>query len=1002
QVYRNDTGAGTFVGWHGDVLFDDVALLSASMDALPEGLIVRTRQEGYSYKVAAPGASDHHLTFGPNKLYVLPQGGEYHLAAWDVDGTGATSAQDAFEAALECAIAEDVPLVLSQKEILLDGNNVFVNVTEGNRLRLRSPCGTTVRTMNMNLKFRGGGVRFSEALAADVERFGTQVTVSNTSGIKHGDLVCFKNTRARIDSNWSYPKYCVRRVQTVIDGATIELDQPLDMHFHRWEGNRNGRTVTAITQASPGVVTAAGHGLSEGDYIRLDFIEGMTELAGNVYRVGSVSGDSFDLLDEDNNPVDTSTFGSYVANSAEVFEQGQTEIEIRPRASVDLDNINFLVGVNKVAIFDIDVATGQITTAAAHGLATGDIVTFQGVEGTTELNEQDYEAVRISDTVFTLRDFDDVAISTAGMTPYVDGGYVHSSPGDYNSTIAFDYISGSVQRCSFAGAIPGWLPGTVDTARVTSSDGLDFDLCHFERGRYCPLIQGGARNTRIKRSTVSKIRHIDIAGWAQDTLIEDVTGNDTDSIIESHPCIRPVWRRIRDSVRHTLNSALDIRGVGEIVEDCKSWSTAGVSVGTQEFTPVRAYEDWVASFTRRITGFESRTGCISSGSTMPMIVERCDVPYISEGGSGALYVDEHTKWSAMPDRSVATSFAQIVMPHRIDLPKVTAYASERRTAEISGITNANPAVVTATAHGFTTGDTVLIEDVEGMIQINGETRTITVIDPDTFSFDRNATGYGAYTGGGVAWAEATIRDIADITPANPGVVTAAGHGFSDGDVVWISGASGMTGVNQAYYVVANATTNTFALFDLAGAAVDTSGFGAYTSGGKVTRQASFDAIDLATKPNVGTGRVGLTTTQLYAETAHSATTVNVPFIARFQPPGAISNENYHVQIVLKAMTRGGYAESRYNLVTEGANSAGAYNFVSLAESDGMGGASVRLKGVTYRDSSRVQDEGESNFTNSKKAEVNERWCAVGAVEVGLDSSNDHVLSLDVELDVRAV
>lgn len=1002
QVYRNDTGAGTFLGWHGDVLFDDVAGLSATTDLLPEGVIVRTRQEGYAYKTAGSGASDHHVTFGPNKVYVLPQGGEYHLAAWNVDGTGASSAQSAFEAALEQAMADDVPLVLSQKEILLDGSNIFASVPEGKRLLLRSPCGTIVRTTNANLKLRGGAARFSETLAADVARYGTQVTVSDTAGIKHGDLVYFVNTQARIDSNWNYAKYCIRRVQAVIDGTTIELDQPMDMHFHRWEGNRNGRAVTGITQANPGVVTATGFDLSEGDYIRLDFIEGMTELAGNVYRVGPVSGNSFELHDEDDTPVDTSGFGVYVADSAEVFGQGQTEIEIRPKALVDLDNINFLVGVNKVAISNFEVSTGQITTAAAHGLSTGDIINIQGVEGATELNDQDYEVVRLSDTLFTLRDFDDSAIDTMGMTAYSGGGYIHGSTGNYSSTIAFDYISGSVRRCSFTGAIPGWLPGTVDTVRVTASDGLDFDLCHFERGRYCPLIQAGSRNTKVRRSTVSKIRHIDIAGWAQDTLIEDVTGNDTDGIIESHPCIRPVWRRVRDSVRHSLNSAIDIRGVGEIVEDCKSWSTYGISVGTQEFTPVRAYEDWAASFTRRITGFESRTGCISAANVMPMIVERCDVPYISAGGTAPVYVDEHTKISAPQDRSVETAFSQIVMRHRVDLPKTTVFASERRRATVTGITQANPAVVTATAHGFETGDLITIEDVIGMTEVHGKNHTVTVIDQDSFSINRNSTGYTAYSGGGTAWADAPIRDITAITQATPGVVTAAGHGFSDGDVVWLSGVAGMTAVNQRYYVVASAATDTFALTTLDGSGVDTTGYSAYSSGGKVTRQASFDTIDLATKPNVGLGGVALTSTRLYAETAHSGTTVEVPCNLRVHAPGAVKNENYHVQAVLKAMTRGGYAESRYNVIMEERNNAAAYNFAAFAEGDGMGGASVHLKGISIRALSRVDAEGEGSTTLALRPEVNERWGIAGMIVIELDSSSDHVLSLDVELDVRTI
>ena len=73
---------------------------------------------------------------------------------------------------------------------------------------------------------------------------------------------------------------------------------------------------------------------------------------------------------------------------------------------------------------------------------------------------------------------------------------------------------------------------------------------------------------------------------------------------------------------------------------------------------------------------------------------------------------------------------------------------------ITGITRANPPVVTADGHGFTTGFNVQIQNVQGMTEINQdatEAYTITVIDANTFSLDgMNTTGFGAYTGGGTA------------------------------------------------------------------------------------------------------------------------------------------------------------------------------------------------------------------------------------------------------------
>lgn len=70
--------------------------------------------------------------------------------------------------------------------------------------------------------------------------------------------------------------------------------------------------------------------------------------------------------------------------------------------------------------------------------------------------------------------------------------------------------------------------------------------------------------------------------------------------------------------------------------------------------------------------------------------------------------------------------------------------------------------------------------------------------------------------------------ITAVTQANPAVVTAASHGFSNGDYVYISGVVGMEELNNRWFVVANQTTNTFEL-----TGVDSSGYEAYASGGEV-------------------------------------------------------------------------------------------------------------------------------------------------------------------------
>ena len=100
------------------------------------------------------------------------------------------------------------------------------------------------------------------------------------------------------------------------------------------------------------------------------------------------------------------------------------------------------------------------------------------------------------------------------------------------------------------------------------------------------------------------------------------------------------------------------------------------------------------------------------------------------------------------------------------------------------------------------------------------------------------------------WGEAIMRPIMDqgqiletaknitggITQANPGVVTIAGHGWSNGDKIFPASIGGMTELlDGRVFTLRNATANTFTLEDMWGNAVNTTSYTAYTSGGNFSR-----------------------------------------------------------------------------------------------------------------------------------------------------------------------
>lgn len=91
------------------------------------------------------------------------------------------------------------------------------------------------------------------------------------------------------------------------------------------------------------------------------------------------------------------------------------------------------------------------------------------------------------------------------------------------------------------------------------------------------------------------------------------------------------------------------------------------------------------------------------------------------------------------------------------------------TVNITGITKANPAVVTANSHGYANGDEVFITGVGGMTEVNDLTFTVANQTANTFELSGvNSSSYTTYTSGGTV-----ARTCAKVTSAAAPTSTAA-------------------------------------------------------------------------------------------------------------------------------------------------------------------------------------------------------------------------------------
>lgn len=105
-----------------------------------------------------------------------------------------------------------------------------------------------------------------------------------------------------------------------------------------------GKTITAITQANPGVITSAAHGFTNGQWVVLSGIVGMTQLNGNTYIVAGAAANTFTLTDLFGNAINTTTFGAYVSGG---IAQRVYEI-VSPYSVNEVFGIRYTQNVNQL------------------------------------------------------------------------------------------------------------------------------------------------------------------------------------------------------------------------------------------------------------------------------------------------------------------------------------------------------------------------------------------------------------------------------------------------------------------------------------------------------------------------------------------------------------------------------------------------------------------------------------------------------------------------------
>lgn len=196
---------------------------------------------------------------------------------------------------------------------------------------------------------------------------------------------------------------------------------------------------------------------------------------------------------------------------------------------------------------------------------------------------------------------------------------------------------------------------------------------------------------------------------------------------------------------------------------------------------------------------------------------------------------------------------------------------------VTAATRANPAVVTASAHGFSNGDKVVVWGQSNMSQINGRVFTVANRTTNTFQLSGvSSSGWSSFQNNSQTYVAKCERTDCFAT------VNSNSHGIPDGGYVILTDISGMSQLNGETFKTDYVNTNRYV--------IETVGYGIYGSGGKswcgqygCTYRAFINADGDLTTHNISTCVSERTGAHAYRDTSPATSKVSFLYPATSNP-----------------------------------------------------------------------------------------------------------------------
>lgn len=611
---------------------------------------------------------------------------------------------------------------------------------------------------------------------------------------------------------------------SVVEYYFLELGDQY-IRFYRDEGRITEAdvTISGATQASPVVITATSHGFSNGDWVVISEVVGMTEINGKTFIVANASTHTFELTDVDGNNVNGTGYTAYSTGGVvnRVYEITS------PYVTADLPLLKFEQSADVLTITHPSYAVRELT--------------------------------RTGHTSWTLST---VAFGSSVSAP---GSFTRSAGSGTGSAYVVTAISTDTGEESVA-ATPVTNNGPGDTWTWASVSGAGYyNIYKDDRGAQVYGYIGQANTTTFTEPS---------AGITPDYTVTPPEANTPFNSTDTYPAVA-AYHEQRLNYARTSNNPQTVFGsvVGGFNNMNKSKplqqdDSYEYTLNARQVNEIK----WMVSLDVLIIGTSGGEWRMAPGgnntSISPLSVDvtpqsrwgSSDVPPLVIGDT-VLFIERRgdrvrdLRYSLEVDR-YASGDLTLLARHLFDGFSISEWAYQqspdsiiwavRNDGVLLGFTYYREHEIWAWHRHVTQGSFESIASISSEAEdevwcivkrtINGTVRRY---------IEKLKPRLPKDEGGAVDQQDAYFVDcgltldspvtITGATKANPVVITAANHGFSDGDLVDIVDVVGMSELNGNRYLVANKTTNTFEIQTESAVDVDGTGYTAYASGGQVRK-----------------------------------------------------------------------------------------------------------------------------------------------------------------------